>query len=198
MATVLWWRPRTHRRRREGNRAGGLAHKQACSAWDRGGLGAVLDAEGLLGHFSCFLNARSLQTLVTARQAPAPVAEWPPGPKARPTLNVLRGREVGMTASSVPGPRIRGWALPSIPMSEAPPGEFPAPKASRHPEKCVEGRASLASHQGQTGDTGNHPQSLRDSADAWDRQWAAPKLWGLFLRGGCDRTASLKNHPGIP
>lgn len=52
---------------------GGLAHKRPCVAQGRGGLGRLLDAEGLLGPFTCFSNA-GFQTLATAGQAPAPVA----------------------------------------------------------------------------------------------------------------------------
>lgn len=75
----------------KGGQWGGLAPKQVvqCPRLGVGQVGkAVLDAEGLLGPFSCFSNAGSLQTLVTAGQAPAPVAEWPaswPQNKASPT-----------------------------------------------------------------------------------------------------------------
>lgn len=58
----------------KGGQWGGLAPKQVvqCPRLGAGPAGkAVLDAEGLLGPFSCFLNAGSLQTLVTAGQAPA-------------------------------------------------------------------------------------------------------------------------------
>lgn len=65
----------------------------------------------------CFSNAGSLQPLVVAGQAPAPVAEQPPGPGARPSLHVLgAGGGDGKTSSMTPPL-----------MSEALPGGFLGP-----------------------------------------------------------------------
>lgn len=95
----------------KGGQWGGLAPKQVvqCPRLGAGQVGkAVLDAEGLLGPFSCFSNAGSLQTLVTAGQAqPLWQSGRPPGPRTRSCPHVLGGGDREDEASSVPRPGVR-------------------------------------------------------------------------------------------